>query len=253
MFFDTHAHYDDKQFDVDRDELLSSMPSNGIQLIVNPASDLSSSLAGCELAEKYCFVYFAAGVHPHEADSANESVLKHIQTLLSHPKCVALGEIGLDYHYDFSPRDVQKKVFRDQMAIAQDIGKTVIVHEREACADCLDIVKDFPDVKGVFHCFSGSWETARALLDIGWYLSFGGAVTFKNARKPVEVVAKMPLDRLLLETDCPYMAPVPHRGKRNSSLYLNFISKKIADIRGMLSEEIADITYENGKHLFGIS
>ena len=253
MYFDTHAHYDDDRFDDDRDELLRSLPKGGVTLVVNPGSDLPSSLAAKALSEKYDFIYFAAGVHPHEASSATEAVLSGITALLRHPKCVAVGEIGLDYHYDFSPREVQREIFRAQMSIARELGKKVIIHEREACADCMEIVKEFPDVVGVFHCFSGSRETAKTLLDMGWYLSFGGAVTFKNAKKPVEVVQNMPLDRLMLETDCPYMTPVPRRGERNSSLYLPLIAEKIADVRGTTAEEIAAVTYENGRRFFGLS
>lgn len=252
MYFDTHAHYDDERFGADRDELLSSLPENGVTSVVNPGSDLASSLAARELSEKYDFIYFAAGVHPHEADGADETVLTDIRALLAHPKCVALGEVGLDYHYDFSPRDVQKKILRAQLDMARETGKKVIIHEREACGDCMDIIKAYPDVTGVFHCFSGSRETARELLDMGWYLSFGGAVTFKNARKAIEVVESIPLDRLMLETDCPYMTPVPHRGERNSSLYLPFVAEKIAEIRSLTAEEIAAITYENAVRFFGI-
>ena len=172
--------------------------------------------------------------------------------MLRHPKAVAVGEIGLDYHYDFSPREVQKQRFYDQMALARQLKKPVVIHSREATADTLDIVRAFPDVTGVFHCYSGSWETAREILDRGWYLSFGGAITFKNARRACKVVQKMPLERLLLETDCPYMAPEPHRGRRNSSLYLPLIAKKAAELKGLSIEEIAEKTTENGQRLFGI-
>lgn len=253
MFFDTHAHYDDERFSDDRESLLESLPEKGVTLVVNPGSDVASSIAGQRLAERYDFIYFAAGVHPHEADGADKTALSEIRRLLGHPKCVAIGEIGLDYHYDFSPRQIQKDIFRAQMTLASETGKKVIIHEREACGDCMDIIKDFPDVKGVFHCFSGSRETAQELLNMGWYLSFGGAVTFKNARKAIEVIESMPLDRLMLETDCPYMTPVPHRGERNSSLYLPFVAEKIAGIRGMRADEIAAITYENGRRFFNIS
>lgn len=253
MFFDTHAHYDDEAFDTDRDQLLSALPENGIGLVVNPASNLASALAARALAEKYEFLYFAAGIHPHEAAGVDSQTLKEIKFLLGHPKCVAVGEIGLDYHYDFSPRETQQEIFRAQMGLARQCGKKVIIHEREACADCMAVVNDFPDVTGVFHCFSGSWETARELLDKGWYLSFGGAITFKNARRAVEVVEKMPLERLMLETDCPYMAPVPHRGQRNSSLYLSLVAEKAAQIHHITASEVETITWKNAKHFFGIA
>lgn len=253
MFFDTHAHYDDEAFDADRDRLLSSLPENGVGLVVNPASGLASALAARSLAEKYDFLYFAAGVHPHEATGADVGTLKETEALLEHPKCVAVGEIGLDYHYDFSPRETQKEIFRAQMELALRCGKMVIIHEREACADCMSVVNDFPDVTGVFHCFSGSWETARELLDRGWYLSFGGAITFKNARRALEVIEKMPLERLMLETDCPYMAPVPHRGQRNSSLYLPLVAEKVAQIRRSSASEVEAAAWENAKLFFGIA
>jgi TatD DNase family protein len=252
MFFDTHAHYDDTQFDLDRESLLESLPKNGISLVVNAASDIASSQAAADLADRYSFIYAAAGIHPHEAAEMAANDLETLRQLLALPKVVALGEIGLDYHYDFSPRDVQKDVFRRQMEIARELHVPVIIHEREACADGLAIVTDFPDVQGVYHCYSGSWETAKTILRQGWYLSFTGAVTFKNARRAAEVVANMPLDRLMIETDCPYLAPVPNRGRRNSSLNLRYIAAKIAEIRGISVEEVAQITMENGRRFFGI-
>ncbi len=250
--FDTHAHYDDEQFDGDRNALLASMPENGVELIVDPASDIASSEKARDIAERFPFVYFAAGVHPHEAAKAAPDYLDRVRELSAHPKCVAVGEIGLDYHYDFSPRDVQRRVLEEQLSLARELGKPVIIHEREACADCLDILGRFRDVRLVIHCFSGSWETARTLLDWGFYLSFTGVVTFKNARKPLEAAAKMPLDRLMLETDSPYMTPVPHRGERNSSLLLHLVAEKIAELRGMDAEELAETAFENGKRFFGI-
>ena len=218
MFFDTHAHYDDEQFDADRDELLTKMAENGVDLIVNAASDILSAQKACALSERYPFIYFAAGVHPHEAEGWNGDTRDALLKLLAHPKAVAVGEIGLDYHYDLSPREIQRARFREQMELARELGKPVIIHEREACADALEILRDYwDDVPGVFHCYSGSWETAKEILSHGWYLSFTGVVTFKNARKSLEVAEKMPLDRLMLETDCPYLAPVPMRGTRNDS------------------------------------
>ena len=253
MYFDTHAHYCDKQFNEDRDSLLASMPANDVSLILNAGSNIARSAASVELADKYSFVYASVGAHPHDARNVTDENLIEIERLLAHPKAVAVGEIGLDYHYDFSPRDVQKLRFRQQLELAQRVGKPVIIHEREALEDTLDLVREFRDVGGVFHCFSGSWETAKTILDLGWYLSFTGILTFKNARRAVDVVAKMPMDRLMLETDCPYMAPEPMRGRRNSSLLLHHIAKKVAEIRGLPLEDVAKVTTENGKRLFRIT
>ena len=253
MFFDTHAHYDDEKFDPDRDEVLSRMASAGVELIVDPASDIASAEKARDIAHEYGFVYFAAGVHPHEAAGAAETYLDDIRSLSRDPKCVAVGEIGLDYHYDFSPRDVQRRVYAQQLALSRELQLPVIIHEREAVQDNLDLLKAHPGVRGVVHCYSGSWETAKVLLDMGLYLGFTGVVTFKNARKCVEVAEKMPIERMVIETDSPYMAPVPHRGERNSSLLVHLVAEKIAELRGMEVAEVAKITLENGKRLFSLS
>jgi len=250
MYFDTHAHYCDKQFNEDREELIESMPGSGISLILNAGSSIRSSKLSLELADKYPFIYASVGVHPHDAKSMTDETVSELEKMLSHPKAVAVGEIGLDYHYDFSPRDVQKKRFREQLELARHLKLPVIIHEREALQDTLDLVCRYKDLTGVFHCFSGSWETAKIILDLGWYISFTGVVTFKNARRALEVVEKMPADRIMLETDCPYMAPEPKRGKRNSSLYLPFIAEKIANIRKLTTEQVAQLTTENGKRFF---
>ena len=250
MYFDTHAHYDDEQFDGDREELLSALPNSGISLVVNAASSLPSSKKAIALAETHPFLYAAAGVHPHEAAQMGDDTVETLEKLLKTPKVVAVGEIGLDYHYDFSPREIQKVRFRQQMELAGRAKKPVIIHEREATEDCLTIVRAFPGVSGVFHCFSGSWETAKIILDMGWYLSFAGVITFKNARKAIEVLEKMPQDRILIETDCPYLAPVPHRGKRNSSLNLPTIAEKVAEIRKITLGEAANLTMNNGRRFF---
>jgi len=252
MYFDTHAHYCDKRFNEDRDELLGSMVDSGVSLILNAGSNLRTSKFSLELADKYPFIYASVGVHPHDAKSMTDDTISELEKLLSHPKAMAVGEIGLDYHYDFSPRDVQRMRFREQLELARRLDKPVIIHEREALQDTLDIVRDFGDLTGVFHCFSGSRETAKTVLDMGWYLSFTGIVTFKNARRALEVLEIMPADRIMLETDCPYMAPEPMRGKRNSSLHLPYIAEKIAEVRGVTAEEVAMITMENGKRFFGI-
>jgi len=253
MYFDTHAHYCDKRFNEDRDEVLSTICDSGVSLILNAGSSLKSSRLSVELADKYPFVYASIGVHPHDSKSMTDETVLELEKLLAHPKAVAVGEIGLDYHYDFSPRDVQRKRFREQLELSRSLGKPVIIHEREALQDVFDIVRDYKDLTGVFHCFSGSWETAKSVLDMGWYLSFTGVVTFKNARRALEVLDRMPVDKLMLETDCPYMAPEPMRGRRNSSLYLPYIAKKIAEVRGMTTDDVARTTMENGMRFFGIA
>ena len=252
MYFDTHAHYDDKRFNEDRDELLAAMNAGGVSLIMNAASSVRSTKFALKLADKYGFIYASAGVHPHDSKSMTDDTVGELERLLSHPKAVAVGEIGLDYHYDFSPRDIQRKRFREQLELARSAGKPVVIHEREALGDTLDMISEYRDVSGVVHCFSGSWETAKIILDMGWYLSFTGVVTYKNARRALEVLEKMPADRIMIETDCPYLAPEPVRGKRNSSLYLPYIAEKIAEVRGVSAEEVAAITMENGLRFFGI-
>ncbi len=252
MFFDTHAHYDDECFAQDRDALLESLPQSGVDLVVNAGTDIPTSHFGLELAEKYDFIYAAVGVHPHEAKSLTIDTITELTELTQRPKAVAIGEIGLDYHYDFSPRQQQCHVFRMQMELAQELGLPVIVHDRDAHEDCMKIVREFPDVRGVFHCYSGSREMGHELLKMGWYLSFTGSITFKNARRALELVAEMPLERLMLETDCPYLTPEPHRGSRNDSRFLPYIGEKVAQLRGMPLEEVARVTKENGKRFFGI-
>jgi len=252
MYFDTHAHYDDRRFNDDRDELLRSMFGAGVTLILNAASSLRSAKFGLGLAEKHSFVYASVGVHPHDSKSMTDETVIELEKLLGHHKAMAVGETGLDYHYDYSPRDIQRKRFREQLELARHIGKPVIIHERDALRDTLDTIRDFRDLTGVFHCFSGSWETAKIILDMGWYLSFTGVITFKNARRALEVIEKMPPDRMLIETDCPYLAPEPMRGRRNSSLNLPYISEIIAEVRGIAPEEAAAITMENGLRFYGI-
>lgn len=252
MYFDTHAHYDDKAFDNDRHELLPTIHDGGVDLIVNAGADMPSTRRARELAAKYPFVYFGAGVHPHDTKNMTDEDFDELRSISKDPKCVAIGEIGLDYHYDLSPRDIQKNRFYEQMLLAREVGLPVIIHEREACADVLDIVTQFKDICGVYHCFSGSWETAKIILDQGWYLSFTGVITFKNVRKPLEVIEKMPADRLMIETDSPYLSPVPMRGTRNCSLNLSYIAAKAAEVRGITPAELAALTLENGKRFFNI-
>ena len=252
MFFDTHAHYDDERFDADRMELLASLPAAGVELVLDPGSDIASSKKALALADSFDFVYAAAGIHPHEADGASDAAFAELEELLRHPGAVAIGEIGLDYHYDFSPRETQRRVFEAQMALARDLDLPVIVHDREAHEDFLRIMRQFPTVRGVVHCYSGSLEMSRDILRAGWNLSFTGSVTFKNNRKAPEILASVPIDRFMLETDSPYMTPVPHRGERNDSTYLRYIAQFIADVRGDSVENIAASALINGTDFFGI-
>lgn len=253
LIFDTHAHYDDAQFDADREALLSAMPENGVGLILDPGCDLESSRAAIALAEQYPHVYAAVGYHPENCAPYTDADLDILRRLAQHPKVVAIGEIGLDYYWEQNPpKAFQQAVFRAQLALTRELDLPVIVHDREAHADCLAIVKEFPGVRGVFHCYSGSVEMARELWKLGWYTGFDGPVTYKNARKTVEVAAEVPLERLLLETDSPYMAPVPVRGTRNDSRNIAHIAAKIAEVRGMTADEVIRIAADNGKRLFGI-
>ena len=253
MLFDTHAHMDDHSFDADRAQLLQSLPQQGLELVMNPGCSLESSRNACALARQYDYIYAAVGSHPDVADEVNAAVLDEYRRLVrDNPKVKAIGEIGLDYHYEDIPRDIQKAAFRAQMALAADLDLPVIVHERDAHEDGMKIVEEFPTVKGVFHCYSGSGEMAKWLIARDWYIGFTGVLTFKNARKAIEVAASIPLDRIVLETDCPYMAPEPFRGKRNDPGKLYRMAEKLAEIRGLSVEEIHAITLENGKKLYRI-
>lgn len=252
MLFDTHAHLDDRAFDSDREELISGLPEKGIALVMNPGCSLESSKNAVALAKKYPFLYAAVGSHPDAADEVDEAVLNEYRLLCREEKVKAIGEIGLDYHYEDIPREIQKKAFRMQMALAQEVGLPVIIHQREALADCLEILGDFPEVKGVFHCFSGSAQTARELTAQGWYVGFTGVLTFKNARKALEAAQAVPKDRIVLETDCPYMAPEPYRGRRNDPGYLYRMAEVLGELLGITPEEAQALTLQNGKRLYGI-
>ena len=253
MIFDTHAHLDDRAFDADRAALLSQLPDLGLALVMNPGCSLVSSQAAVALAEEYDYIYAAVGSHPDAADEVNETVLEQYRQLARQcPKVRAIGEIGLDYHYEDIPRETQQRAFRAQMALARELELPVIVHEREAHEDGMRIVEEFPQVTGVFHCYSGSLEMAKVLIRRGWYIGFGGVLTFKNARKAVEVASQLPLDRLVLETDCPYMSPEPFRGRRNNPGRLHLVAERLAQLRGLSVEEIENITLENGKRLYRI-
>ena len=252
MFFDTHAHYDDAAFDPDRDALLSELPARGVSLVVNPGCDVKSSAAALELSERWPLLYAAVGIHPEELAGMGEGDLGRIETLAVSDRCVAIGEIGLDYYWDQSRKEEQKALFIAQLELALRLDLPVIIHDREAHGDCFDIVSRYPALRGVFHCYSGSADMAAELLKRGWYLGFDGPVTYKNARKALEVLTLCPMDRILIETDSPYLSPVPRRGKRNDSGNLSYIAEKIAEVKGSSVEELAKATLENGRRLFAI-
>ena len=253
MLFDTHAHMDDRAFDTDREALLTSLPQQGLSLVMNPGCSLSSSRNVDKLTREYDYLYGAVGSHPDVCDEVNEEVLDIYRKLCrDNPKIKAIGEIGLDYHYEDIPREIQQRAFRLQMGLAKELALPVIVHDRDAHGDSMASVEEFPEVTGVFHCYSGSAEMAQWLVDRGWYIGFTGVLTFKNARKAVEVAEAIPLERIVLETDCPYMAPEPFRGKRNDPGKLYRMAERLAQLRDRSVDEIQAITLENGKRLYGI-
>ena len=247
--FDTHAHYNDRQFDEDRQTVLAELPSAGIFRVVNCGTDALTSKICCALAEEYDYLYAACGVHPHDCANENKEWQKQIEKLCVHPKCAAVGEIGLDYHYDFSPREMQLVFFERQLIIAKELDLPVVVHDREAHADTWTLLNKYRP-KGVVHCFSGSVEMAQDVIRIGMFIGLGGAVTFKNAKKPLEVARSIPDDRLLLETDCPYMSPVPYRGRRCDSRMIPLTAERIAEIRQCAPQQILDQTAQNALTLF---
>ena len=249
--FDSHAHYDDEKFETDRQEVLDGLFSDKICGIINCGCDLRSSLMSINLAEKYSGIYAAVGVHPHEAEDVNDDDFKKIISLLNKEKVVAIGEIGLDFHYDFSPRDIQIEMFERQVRISKELDIPIIVHDREAHEETYKILRKYRP-KGVVHCFSGSVELAKETVKMGMYIGLGGAVTFKNAVKPVEVAAFTPMERLLLETDAPYMSPVPVRGKRCTSDMIEYTALRIAEIKGLDYETVVNTTCNNTKELFNI-
>lgn len=249
--FDSHAHYDSEAFNDDRKELLNALQGQGVCGIINCGSDMASSLKSLELADEFDYIYAACGIHPHEAEGCKQGYLPVLKKICMEEKCVAVGEIGLDYHYDFSPREIQKKVFEQQLVLAKELDLPVIIHDREAHEDTFELLKRYKP-KGVVHCFSGSAEMAKEVVKLGMYIGLGGAVTFKNARKPLEVAAVVPSDKLLIETDCPYMTPVPHRGKRCDSSYIPFTAEVLASARNTTAEEILNLTRKNANTLFGL-
>ena len=252
LLFDTHAHLNDPAFDPDREELMNGLAAKGVGLVMNAGCSLESSRDIVNMTAKYPWLYGSVGSHPDAADEVDEEVIEEYRKLCQNEKIKAIGEIGLDYYYEDIPRQIQQKAFRMQMALAKELNMPVIVHEREAHDDGMRIVKEFPGVTGVFHCYSGSAEMARQLVKMGWYIGFTGVLTFKNARKAVETAASIPLDRIVIETDCPFMAPEPFRGKRNDPGYLYRMAERLAEIRGITVEEAAAATTENAKRLYRI-
>ena len=255
MIFDTHAHYNDDAFDADRDALLSALPGKGVALVVCPGCDLESSQQCVDLAERYDYLYAAVGFHPENLEGAALTDLDQIRALAAHPKVKAIGEVGLDYYWVKTPEDraFSRDFFDAQLSLAEELDLPVIVHDRDAHRDCLDIVRAHPNARGVFHCCALSAEDAKAALDRGWLLSFTGNITFANARRAPEVIRCAPMDRIMLETDAPYMAPVPHRGERCDSSLIPLTAAAIAQLKGLTVEEVLAITLENGKRFFDIT
>lgn len=254
MLIDSHAHLDDKRFNKDRAKVIKNLKENDIDIVINPGADFLSSVKSVSLAEKYDNVYAAVGIHPHDAKSMDENTINLLRDIAKNDKVIAIGEIGLDYHYDNSPRDIQKKRFREQIRLAKELKLPIIVHDREAHKDTYDIIsQEWEDgLTGVLHSFSSSTEMAKKYIDMGFYISFSGPVTFKNAKQPKTVAKEIPLDHILVETDSPYLTPEPHRGKRNEPLNVRYVAGKIAELKGLTFEEVARKTSENTKKLFNI-
>lgn len=251
MIFDTHAHYDDSQFEKDRDMVLASMPELGVGTIVNVSASYDSCRRAVALAEKYPFVYAAVGIHPDEVGALNEETFAEMKKLFQHKKVVAVGEIGLDYYWDNEPHDVQQEWFIRQVELARELDLPVLIHSREAAADTMYVMKTYAQgLRGVIHCYSYSREMAEEYVKMGFYIGIGGVVTFKNAKKLKEVAEAVPLKRIVLETDCPYMAPEPFRGRRNQSSYLRYVAEKIAELKDISTEEVIAVTEENARKLY---
>lgn len=254
MLFDTHAHYNDDRFAEDLDEVLNEQFKNGVGLIMNPATKAEEFAQVVEMCERYPFMYGAIGVHPEEVDTVNDELADEIRKFAAHKKIRAIGEIGLDYYWVQDNKEKQKSLLAMQIELAKELKLPVIIHDRDAHGDTMGLLREHKvwECGGVFHCYSGSAETVKEILSWGMYVGFGGALTFKNAVKPCEAAKSVPLDRLVIETDAPYMAPVPMRGKRNVSEYTKYVVQKLAEIKGISAEEMEDITFENGKKLYGI-
>ncbi len=249
--FDSHAHYDDDKFNQDREAILSEMTNKNVCGIINCGIDIESSLASIKLAEKYPFIWAAIGIHPHEAEKAEDNFINQLTQLSNNSRVVAIGEIGLDYYYDLSPRNKQIEIFEKQIVLSKELDLPIIIHDREAHHDTLNLLKKYRP-KGVVHCFSGSVEMANELTNLNLYIGIGGAVTFKNAKKPIDVIKNIDLNYLLLETDCPYMTPVPFRGKRCDSSFITYTAEKIAEIRGISIDKLLLKTKQNAENLFSI-
>jgi TatD DNase family protein len=253
MIFDSHAHYDDEAFNEDREEVIQGLKDKRVIGVLNCGASIEGARMSVVLSNKYDFIYSAVGIHPEHADMVNEKVIEELRGLAQTPKVRAIGEIGLDYYYEENPsREIQKAAFKLQMNLAKELKMPVVIHDRDAHKDTLDILKEFPEVIGVVHCFSGSVEFAKECLKLGYYIGFTGVITFKNAKQIVEVARVVPMDRILVETDCPYMSPTPHRGKRNQSDYIKYIIEKISEIKDKTIEEVEDITVINIKQLLKI-
>ena len=254
MYFDTHAHYYDRAFDADRDDVLAALPAAGVDLALCPGCDLESSRQSVALAEQYPHLYAAVGFHPENLEGARLSDLAEIEAMAAHPRVKAVGEIGLDYYWEKDPdrRRIQRDFFSAQLSLAEQLDLPAIVHDREAHRDSLDMVRAHPNARGVFHCYSGGVEDAKTLVIMGWMVSFTGVITFKNARRALEVIEWLPMDRIMIETDAPYMAPEPYRGRRNDSRYVFRMAEAIAQVKGLTAEEVGRITTENGKRFFNI-
>ena len=252
MYFDSHAHLDDEAFDQDRGQIIERIRSAGVELLLNPGCTLESSRKAADLTAEYDFIYFAAGIHPEELQDYTEENLAELYTLTRNRKCAAIGEIGLDYYWDSSRKETQRDLFQKQLAFASDSNMPVIIHDREAHGDCLETVKQFQGLHGVFHCFSGSPEMALELLKLGWHIGFDGPITYKNAKKAVSVLEICPMERILLETDSPYLPPVPMRGKRNDPSNMSYICQRVSELKGLKEEEVAYITKANACRLFNI-
>ncbi|MBU3129695.1 TatD family hydrolase [Clostridium tagluense] len=254
MIFDSHAHYDDEAFNEDRENVIMGLKDKGVIGVLNCGASLEGARMSVELSSKYDFIYSAVGIHPEHADIVNDEIIDELRNLAQNPKVRAIGEIGLDYHYEENPpRDIQKAAFKLQMELARELKLPVVIHDRDAHSDTLDILKQFPEVIGTIHCFSGSVEFAQECLKLGYYIGFTGVITFKNAKKIGEVAKVVPMDRILVETDCPYMSPEPNRGKRNESPYIKYIIEKISHIKEKTIQEIEDITVCNIKNLLKIN
>lgn len=256
MFIDSHAHLDDERFDIDREMLIENLKNNNVDLVFNIGADIKTSKASIELAKKYQHIYAVVGVHPHDAKDVEDNYLDILRELSSEEKVVAIGEIGLDYYYDNSPRDIQRKVFKEQINLAKELNLPIVVHTRDASQETFDILKEASEegpIRGIMHCYSGSVEMAREYIKLGFYIAIGGPVTFKNSKVVKEVAQEIPLDKLLIETDCPYLTPEPLRGKRNEPIFIRHTAEKVAQLRGISLEELAKATSDNAKRIFNVN